>query len=73
MAIFKYQTANPVRSLTISATCREEADTKFKQMRDAAGLTEESLLTQVIEISTMENIVEHASQVDPTNSDDQPK
>ena len=60
MTIFKFTTTNPSRVLTISATDRAEADTKFNQMRDASGLTEESALISVSETEPMQNIVEHA-------------
>ena len=59
MAIFTFTTTNPARTLTINAENQEAARVKFRQMRDAAGLTEESELTQVIEIEAMKNIVEH--------------
>ena len=60
MPIFKFTTTNPSRVLTISATDRAEADTKFNQMRDASGLTEESAIISVSETEPMQNIVEHA-------------
>lgn len=59
MPIFKFTTTNPSRVLTISATDRAEADTKFNQMRDASGLTEESAIISVSETEPMQNIVEH--------------
>lgn len=60
MTIFTFKTANPARSLVIDAVDRAEADIKFNQMRDAAGLTEESEIVTIKETAPLLNIVEHA-------------
>lgn len=60
MTIFVYKTQNPARSLTIDAVNPEEADQKFEQMRDAAGLTADTLVESVETMTLTTNIVEHA-------------
>lgn len=62
MSIFVFKTANPERQVTVIAADRKEADAKFDQMRDAAGLTQESTVVSVREQEVTSNIVEHPAE-----------
>lgn len=59
MPNYIFKTANPERSIVVTADNREEADQKFEQMRDAASLTAESTIVSVEE-SNIGHIIEHA-------------
>lgn len=68
MPMYLVKTANPNRKLHISADTREEADVKFAQMRESAGLTAESTVVSFTEAAPMENVVEHTAESEGQDS-----
>ena len=53
--IFTFKTSNPTRNVVVKAADRAEADTKFAQMRDASGLTAESVIESVTQLAIPAN------------------